>query len=522
MSSHPQTAWQKQNEQEWQKLGFVLEGRTSPVVLWITCDSYRHLLQIFREFQQHYPDHLHLEVRLDDFKGGSITVFLEERLPEEETSEPASHKMLHLFGIEKHLGIWEPDEQKSKFFQALNFERELFFSHFPFPVIFWSERYSQIKAQQLAPDFWDWLTYKFYFEAPHISPSSSEKFQFITDEYPKSTGENRDALFHRIGRLLHELDLLESAPGYNPRDKLALLKSLADTWYYLQEFSKALNCTRKILENEELLSLAEKAHYLNFSGLLHQYAGNHESAMSSFQQSLKIHREIGDRKGEGESLSNIGQLFRERGDFDAALQHFQQSLQIQQEIGDRPGEGATLNNISPVYQQRGDYDTALRYLQHSLQIRQEIGDRMGEGVTLNNIGQIFQDRGDYDTALRYLQQSLQIRQEIGDHMGEGATLNNIGLIYKERNDYEAALRYLQQSVEVSRKIGNEIGMAIVLHNMGMILLNQDKVEDAAKSLLQAYQIFYRVGSPNAKETEHSLYKVKKQIGEARFRELSGE
>ena len=97
-----------------------------------------------------------------------------------------------------------------------------------------------------------------------------------------------------------------------------------------------------------------------------------------------------------------------------ALPLFEQSLSISQEIGERAGEGVTLSNIGTLHHARGDYATALKYLEHSLSIHQEIGDRDGEGATLNNISQIYDARGDYDTALKYLEQSLSISQKIGD------------------------------------------------------------------------------------------------------------
>ncbi len=135
------------------------------------------------------------------------------------------------------------------------------------------------------------------------------------------------------------------------------------------------------------------------------------------------------------------------GQLDKALHSYELSLQICREIGDRSSEGAALNNISTIYYARGDYDTALDYLEKSLAIRQEIGDRSGEGATLNNISQIHRARSDYDTALKYLKKSLDIRQEIGDKAGLCATLFNIGHIHLKK---EETLQAIQTWVAVYR------------------------------------------------------------------------
>ncbi|PLZ35687.1 hypothetical protein CBP28_00135, partial [Fischerella thermalis WC559] len=61
-----------------------------------------------------------------------------------------------------------------------------------------------------------------------------------------------------------------------------------------------------------------------------------------------------------------------------------QALAIRKELRDRKGEGETLNNIGEVYIDLGQYPKALKALQQSLAIRKEVKDRVGEGETLNN------------------------------------------------------------------------------------------------------------------------------------------
>lgn len=313
-----QVNWQKQNAKEWQKLDFVLKGRTTPVIIWITCNSYYRLREIYLEFKQRYPNQHHIEVTLDDFNDSSIPSFLKARLSKEKISDSGANILLHLFGIEKHLGIWESNEQKSKLFQALNFERELLFKTFNFHIIFWSEQYSQIKAQQLAPDFWDWLAYKFHFDAP-LTNLSTKEFITIKSEDTPYTSESKDALHHRIARLLHELELLQANPNFNPREKVDLLKSIEDTWINLQEFKKAYECILKILEFESLLSQQERTHYFNELGLIYMFFGDYEKAFQYLEQSLKLAQDIGDRKGEGTTLNNISQIYDAKGDYDSAL-----------------------------------------------------------------------------------------------------------------------------------------------------------------------------------------------------------
>ena len=64
---------------------------------------------------------------------------------------------------------------------------------------------------------------------------------------------------------------------------------------------------------------------------------------SYYEQWLVIAREIGDRRGEGHALSNLGPAYAEPGS--AAQSSCTISSWIIREIGDRGGEGNALGNL---------------------------------------------------------------------------------------------------------------------------------------------------------------------------------
>ena len=221
--------------------------------------------------------------------------------------------------------------------------------------------------------------------------------------------------------------------------------------------------------------------------------GQLKQALEYLQQALAVVQEIGDKAGEGAALNSIAQIYDARGDYAKALDFLQQALAIFREIGDKAGEGAALNNIAQNSQARGDYATALEYLQQALAISQEIGNRAGEGIALNNIAQNYHARGDYATALEYLQQALAIRQEIGDKAGEGTTLNNISQIFKARGKYVTALEYLQQALSIRQEIGDRAGEGSTLNNIAGIYLARGDYAKALDFLQQVLAIRQEIG-----------------------------
>jgi tetratricopeptide (TPR) repeat protein len=83
-------------------------------------------------------------------------------------------------------------------------------------------------------------------------------------------------------------------------------------------------------------------------------------------------REISDRRGEGNSLGNLGLAYADLGEPRRAIEHYEQALSIMREIGDRRGEGSALNNLASAYQALGDLRRAIAHLRGALNILEAI------------------------------------------------------------------------------------------------------------------------------------------------------
>jgi len=89
-----------------------------------------------------------------------------------------------------------------------------------------------------------------------------------------------------------------------------------------------------------------------------------------------------------------------------------QVLAIRQEIGDRRGEGDTLNNLGIATRDRGDPARSLAFFRQALELRRKIGDQVGEGSSLHNMGWAVYASGDLPQAQALLQQALALRETL--------------------------------------------------------------------------------------------------------------
>jgi tetratricopeptide (TPR) repeat protein len=141
----------------------------------------------------------------------------------------------------------------------------------------------------------------------------------------------------------------------------------------------------------------------------------------------------------------LGNVYDSLGQYQTAIEHQQQSLAIAKEIGDRRGEGTCLGNLGLTYRSLEQYQTAIEHQQQWLAIAREIGDRSGEANSLGGLGNVYFSLRQYQPAIECHQQSLAIAREIGDHSVEanalfnsGLVLVNLGQLQDARSNYQAA------------------------------------------------------------------------------------
>ena len=82
------------------------------------------------------------------------------------------------------------------------------------------------------------------------------------------------------------------------------------------------------------------------------------------------------------------------GQVEKAIQYYEKALAISQEIGDRRGEGTRLGNLGLAYCSLGQVEKAIKYYEQALNISKEIGDG-NEGVWLGNLGSAYRDLGSF-------------------------------------------------------------------------------------------------------------------------------
>ncbi len=273
----------------------------------------------------------------------------------------------------------------------------------------------------------------------------------------------------------------------NPKSEGWALASLGLIYFELQDYPKAIDYYQQSLaiareiKNSELEAIVQpmlaktqlrsnskkaKADRLLNQGTKQAQTGQITAALQSWEEALKIYREIKDFNSQGKVLGNLGIGYNVLGDYAKAIDYCQQSLKIAREIEDLSLEGAALGNLGLAYHALGNYPKAIVHNEQSLKIAQKLNNQNGEGAALENLGLSYRNLGDYPKAIDYHQQRLAIARDIKDRRGEGQSLGNLGIIYHSLGEYPKAIKYHKQSSEIAKDIENPLGESAALGNIG--------------------------------------------------------
>lgn len=225
---------------------------------------------------------------------------------------------------------------------------------------------------------------------------------------------------------------------------------------------------REITENPD-----DQHNSLHLLGLVARYEGDYPAAKNHYENSLRIRRKIGNKKGIADSLNNLGMVAMQQGDYPAAKAYYEDSLVIRRETGDRQGTAIGLNNLGVIAIYQGDYAAARAYFEDVLGLNRKIKDLAGIAGSLNNLGGVTQAQGDSPAARAYYEESSVINRKIGDKQNLAISLHNLGVLADSQADFAAARNLFEECLMIAREIGNPetiiygtSGLVIVLSEIG--------------------------------------------------------
>jgi tetratricopeptide (TPR) repeat protein len=138
--------------------------------------------------------------------------------------------------------------------------------------------------------------------------------------------------------------------------------------------------------------------------------------LALFERATELYRELGDVRGEAESLFWVGCFHQVvRQDDDTAVPVLEQSYELGSQVGDKRTMSDALRHLGIAEHRAGRLDAARQRLEESVRLRREIGLLPGVAANLVGLAYIAAGDGHHDEALALLKEAGAIAEASDAH-----------------------------------------------------------------------------------------------------------
>lgn len=193
----------------------------------------------------------------------------------------------------------------------------------------------------------------------------------------------------------------------------------------------------------------------NSMGNIYLALKQYNMALSLFEKSLKIEKELNNKLGLAINHHNIGYAQEAIGQLDEALLNYQISLKYNNEIDSDIGRVICYNSIGKLDIVKGDYKTASSFLIKALEKAKVINDKYYLSTSYSNLGLLNLKMKDFKTSKTNLNEALRIAKKFNLKSQESEVYNHLAQLEEELGDFKTSLHYYKQYVELDKSITNE-------------------------------------------------------------------
>ncbi len=250
---------------------------------------------------------------------------------------------------------------------------------------------------------------------------------------------------------------------------------------------------------EQLNNVAGISQTLAEIGDVYRMQGKYPEARKGYDQSLELTTQIADpqhrQAARAKALKGAGSVATWQGDYAAAWAFNQESLSIHRALGDVPGVATLLNNLGILARFQNDLAAARQMNEESLSLFRKIGDRWAIGQLLNNEACVASDQAEYAEARRLLEECLSICRQLGDRGGLAISLNTLADVVLDEGDYKVARPLLDESMTINREIGEQGAIAYLIEDYGCLAVAEGNPQRALQLVGFATTLRETIGIP---------------------------
>jgi predicted ATPase/DNA-binding CsgD family transcriptional regulator len=308
-----------------------------------------------------------------------------------------------------------------------------------------------------------------------------------------------------VDHLNCELDNIRAALDWSIRaagcaetgtDDAGLRIAAALLWFwYHDRFGEGRQWLERALASAEATASPARARALVAAGHLAYYQGDLVRSDRMLGEGLRLHRELGDRRGTAFALASLGYAAQFRGEFDRATSLLEESLELARATGDAWAVGRALQNLGVIAYARGDRDRARPLLEESLATWRHVAGSPALIMSRYNLGRVAHAQGDHAHAAEQLGESLALARAMKNRWWIATVLHSLGRAMLALGDTERAAALHRESLALRIEGGDQRSIAEALEGQAGVAVARGEAARAARLLGAAEALRAAIGSP---------------------------
>ena len=252
---------------------------------------------------------------------------------------------------------------------------------------------------------------------------------------------------------------------------LRLSGSLSRFWFNHGYVNEALHWTELAIAKDDRSRPEASARCLMAAGFFFgQMPGSSDDAGKRrvyFEESIKLWRELGDRRNLGVTLIGYAFMLNRVGEYEAAIKAAEESLETFRGTEFHFNAARAANNLALTLLDIGEFDRARTLLDEALIDSRKSDDVFLEAVCLHNLGDAALQTGELGKAGELLDQSLALFKELEQRPLIASTVLLQSEVAAERGSFAEALKLQSEALSLLKEIGENHGIAAAFEALAM-------------------------------------------------------
>lgn len=299
---------------------------------------------------------------------------------------------------------------------------------------------------------------------------------WIVKHQPSSQASNLETVKGYLEACHHIFELKEWTGAFNLLsthfDKIGscgLGIQLGSWGYYSEQISLYSNLLGKLNQRTDIACL-------QILGTAYRLTNNFEQAKTHLIQALNISRTLGELQESSKALYNLGLLEADNGRNPKALSYYESSLVIFKQISNFKGIASVLDGIARVYTTQNRFKEAEKRYQEIQYIYNKHLSSEKESANyawiIYNLGRNLADQCKNSEAYYYTFEALNLFQDLEERTGVAWSFYSLSILMLNLGKDQQSYEFIVDSLRLFEDLQNKIGIALSYHILGRLSLKQ--------------------------------------------------